>query len=922
MKFLRCGIFLLLLLLGMVPGWAEETDEDNPSEIIPFEEDEPMVAAAPAQPDSLPLAPGERGIDLAVSPIAPEVVFWVEDAKGVQSLRLWSLGHPEHAITPLPALPDHAAVSSLVWHPKGGRLFASGGKKVFTLDLREHQWQELWQAPSLVDHLVAGPRPFTPGYRLFFAQVQTNGTRWIGSIDVQGKHPYLVTSAVPPSPAPESDNEPPNTEIMPDATPVMFHPSGGSLIVAKEKGCFVSKNYNVSNWEDANPLAEPCGGVVGWAPNGSALYHWQNGKNGVEWVEELAHTRQTIAPEWRFQTMPRLTSDGKGLVGLVPGEGGMTVRYQPVALPLADVTNAWLFLHSAKDIKLFSDQRGLFRPLSDAQLYQFYESELYCASPEAMDRRPYLVTTDLFWELYAAAYEGIFLVLERQRAIPALQEMVALADRELTAKAPGSRMAKAFAAAAGVLTGNPKKNVEAARLLAGQEVADSEVLGEKTDYSLFAPRGHYAREEPLKNYFRAVRYLGHLKSAREDAAYLEPDETALLRGLSPEVQSLASRWIGVYQIMIAPSRVPWVWDPNRPVADYVSRKVKGAALFPLSWGWDNEVLGNVIHHEDQPLVSKDGRFRVLPTGLDLAMALGSGLGERLLTEQDEFATYPALKARLEGLRQRFMAGGPQEDGKNLYARWLRALATQWAKTAPTPIDGPVWESKRLQTGLASWATLRHATVLVNTLEGAECGEGGFEWLRKQPPRGYVEPDPATFAAIAGLFDATIQMVRQQWPAQDPLAKGIIRRLEQSKAHVIRFGLMAARQSRGETLTPMEYRDIHHVARTAEHNFLVFLSLMNKEQALSTPDPMMKVVDVAGRSETGFLEAAVGHPLEWDQITPYFGRRQIVKGAVYAYHEWIAKSPLNDEEWRKQVADASHPPWIARYMSDAAKRFVP
>ena len=54
MKFLQCGILLLLLLLGMVPGWAEDTDEDNPSEIIPFEEDEPMVASAPAQPDSLP----------------------------------------------------------------------------------------------------------------------------------------------------------------------------------------------------------------------------------------------------------------------------------------------------------------------------------------------------------------------------------------------------------------------------------------------------------------------------------------------------------------------------------------------------------------------------------------------------------------------------------------------------------------------------------------------------------------------------------------------------------------------------------------------------------------------------------------------------------------------------------------------------
>ena len=48
--------------------------------------------------------------------------------------------------------------------------------------------------------------------------------------------------------------------------------------------------------------------------------------------------------------------------------------------------------------------------------------------------------------------------------------------------------------------------------------------------------------------------------------------------------------------------------------------------------------------------------------------------------------------------------------------------------------------------------MRHATVLVNERSDAEAGEGGFEELVTQSPRGYVEPDPATFAALAGLFD--------------------------------------------------------------------------------------------------------------------------------------------------------------------------
>ncbi len=86
---------------------------------------------------------------------------------------------------------------------------------------------------------------------------------------------------------------------------------------------------------------------------------------------------------------------------------------------------------------------------------------------------------------------------------------------------------------------------------------------------------------------------------------------------------------------------------------------------------------------------------------------------------------------------------------------------QWADDVVSPNaagDEALWRSKRLQTGLASWATLRHATVLVNERTTAECGEAGFEPIVLRPPRGYVEPDPRTFEAIAALFDSLLAMV--------------------------------------------------------------------------------------------------------------------------------------------------------------------
>jgi hypothetical protein len=83
---------------------------------------------------------------------------------------------------------------------------------------------------------------------------------------------------------------------------------------------------------------------------------------------------------------------------------------------------------------------------------------------------------------------------------------------------------------------------------------------------------------------------------------------------------------------------------------------------------------------------------------------------------------------------------------------------------------------------------------------------------------------------------------------------------------------------------------------AEHDFLVYNSLASADLALSTPNPMMKIADIAGGGEVPYLEAAVGRPLEWDQVVPYFGRREIVKGSVYSYYEFPSSTPLTDLDW--------------------------
>jgi hypothetical protein len=324
---------------------------------------------------------------------------------------------------------------------------------------------------------------------------------------------------------------------------------------------------------------------------------------------------------------------------------------------------------------------------------------------------------------------------------------------------------------------------------------------------------------------------------------------------------------------------------------------------------------------------------VVPSGLDVAAALGNPLARTLLAP--EIAKYPPLAHALDSLQARAPAAG-SDATENVYDRWIDALGASWVESTAIPGQGnkDLWETKRLQTGLASWATLRHATVLVNERTEAECGEGGFEWILLTPPRGYVEPAPETFEAIAGLFDVAATAVRNS-PAlqgESPLSfaeqrpralgkeavalrEGVLRRLRESAAKARLFAGIARKELRGVPLSNQDYDEILYLNRTAEYHFMIFKSLANESFALAKPDPMPKIADVAGGANgVPYLNAAVGAPLEWDQIVPFFGRQEIVKGSVYSYYEFDWPAPLNDDEWRRRLPGASRPAWVAPFVS--------
>jgi hypothetical protein len=927
---------LLNLLLGLLGQIPPAQAEHEPSV---FQQPETQVVPAPDEPRRLELPAGERLVDFAASPEGPEVAIFTRSGAGRARVLLWKIASGQTET--IWDSDGHFAPRALAWHPVSRALFllgASGSESsIVRLEGTPAGWKPttIFRTKNSLSRLIVGPRPFvtdTPDsrrfYRLFFGEARGQGTFSIASVTDQGERYYPVIhakGAEPPAPL-APDEIPPSPIVAEWALPEAFHPAGHILLWVDHARCFQAAHYGGDRWEKSTPVwgGKICGGSIEPTPNGIGLLHWRKGTPGVALYLSGQEKPTQQATQHNFTSVPLSTRDGRGLIGATKQGDTLSMVYTPIDVPLANVSNAWMFLESPGDRALMVQHAGLFRTLKGQnQLFQLYDSEnYYCGGYNiSTPTRPYLVTTDIFWENFAAAYEGLFILLERRQAIPAFWQFVREANAALDKT--NSPWAGIFHALDQVASKAMPDDPEAQRIMRGGGVEYSPVLNGDFNYGDLKPRGHYTAGDQEQRYFKAFRYLTSV------ASQFKKLPAGQLSSLPPAAQEHAREWIRPYLTFIAPSRAPLVWTGLPGAAPpYARHPTPQLTLFPLSWGFDNEVLLSTVFHPDWPADERiigPGGLRLLPSGVDVAAALGNHLAQTLL--RPEIEKYPPLARDLDDLKARAPVAGTYPPS-NLYDRWIEALGTSWADSTAIPGEKAteLWDVKRLQTGLASWATLRHATVLVNERAVAECGEGGFEWIVLTPPRGYVEPAPGTLEAIAGLFDAAARAVRDSsaldagdLPSETEkvaLREGLLRRLSEASAKARVFAGIARKEIKGEPLSAGEYEEILNVGRTAEYHFLIFKSLANPEFALSNPESMAKVADVAGGAGgIPYLECAVGAPLEWDQIVPYFGRREVVKGSVYSYYEFRSASPLSDADWRARLAGEARPSWVTAYVSN-------
>ena len=503
------------------------------------------------------------------------------------------------------------------------------------------------------------------------------------------------------------------------------------------------------------------------------------------------------------------------------------------------------------------------------------------------------------------------------------------------------------------------------------------ILPYAIDYTQFVPRGHYTRTENLKRYFRAMMWYGLFpftpryrdpfgelhwapQVARQalllthdlyaanltdlwDKLYtpinffvgfgddLSPSEVkqlsdkvfgekAKLAGLADAArfEQFKNEFIKLRMPRIKP-KIAWIAGqlPPLPDPDTPQLRLLGQRYTP-----DSNILQDL----------SDPTKRPLPKGLDVMAVFGSPRAEWLL---DQFYGEPKKWDRYlperNKLTEQFAAVTEKQWTQNLYWNWLwvlRSLIRPFGEGYPSFMRNDAWQDKSLQTALASWAQLRHDTILYvkQSLVATECG--GEE--PPPPPKGYVEPNPEAFARLLGLARSTRELLEPR----GLLSKEMAGKLTEFEDMVTFLKRMAEKELRSEPLTRDEYDQIRLIGSTMDYLALWVVSEGKATAWDEVVHPADRNMACIADVHTAFdlrpggvgqvaLEEGVGHAFEIFVVVPIEGKLYLTRGALFSYYEFPQPMAdrLTDEKWQKMLKSKKAPPqpeWMKSFTAPRGK----
>lgn len=409
---------------------------------------------------------------------------------------------------------------------------------------------------------------------------------------------------------------------------------------------------------------------------------------------------------------------------------------------------------------------------------------------------PLLFTTDALLHSVYLSYDSILVELENNIFIPSLNGILLgsldYAKRNYQSGDPALDVQDQLTTALllldrgrGDVEHTPSADANLA-LVDAQQMAGMKVYGTDTsiDFSQFKPRGHYTQSAKLKAYFQAMMWL-----SRADLAFDLRRKTPAGKSFARTKQGALILWdclvnSGTYAdwikmnayieymvgqsdglnakgmgLVVEAMRIKKLPDA---LAAFNEARFDSAlaatglgvqAILSQSKSYDSvgQPLGlsPVFSFMPQRFILDSYTFSqvvfpltagLMPSGLHAAFALGDNS-----VLQDTAFSGTHVPGALGAQRTLYDAISPEGWQSNLYMSWLgflRKLNGAEGNTHVSPVFRTrAWREKMRNTQLASWAQLRHNTILY----AKQSYTGGIICTF---PKAYVEPYPDFFAAVA------------------------------------------------------------------------------------------------------------------------------------------------------------------------------
>ncbi|MCD6406851.1 DUF3160 domain-containing protein [Candidatus Aerophobetes bacterium] len=302
-----------------------------------------------------------------------------------------------------------------------------------------------------------------------------------------------------------------------------------------------------------------------------------------------------------------------------------------------------------------------------------------------------------------------------------------------------------------------------------------------------------------------------------------------------------------------------------------------------------------------------GPVRAFPRGLDILAILGSKRALEILEKEGD-TEYEDYYEQLDKLKKEFALKKEKEWKQNLYWRWLYSLLPLLEENKnkegiPEFMQNTAWIDKEIQTTLASWAELRHDTILY--------AKQSYTAIPKSiaiPPKftyGYVEPYPEVYGRIKEMMHD----IRNNLNALEITPEGVSEKISAFEDLLAKLKIISEKELAQKPLTKEEYELIWNIGTTLS-SLKSFPEEIMEKIGSSTDEKIDLVADVHTDPNTKqVLEEGVGSPFNiWVIIKDSKGKR-LCRGAVFSYYEF--KQPmsnrLTDEKWQEMQRENKRPP---------------